>query len=141
MAISIIRFAVVLGSSYQPEQSWLYFWNIIEFIIAILIVCLASFRALFAKQSRKVKIPDSGDSRKGLLHGSRSGLKVFRFWSPSWISRSGRSTGSSGSKTKEKSNYSNGPKISQEQIMPLNRVYIRNEFETSSEARPRDWVV
>lgn len=30
MAISIIRFAVVMQFSSQPEQTWLYFWNGVE---------------------------------------------------------------------------------------------------------------
>ncbi|KAL9120918.1 MAG: hypothetical protein Q9187_002525 [Circinaria calcarea] len=132
MVISIIRFAVVMRFSAQPEQTWLYFWNTIENTIAIIIICLASFRALFTKQNQRVKVPDyTKESRKRILYGTRSikGRGILALWNSSWRFRS------TIPKTTEKSG---GPKVSQEHIIPPNRVYVRNEFEMSSYARPRE---
>jgi hypothetical protein len=60
MAIAVVRVTVVSsgyttthgGARQQAEITWLYFWSFIEFAIAVMVACLASFRALFAQKNR-----------------------------------------------------------------------------------------
>lgn len=98
-------------------------------LIAIIIVCLASFRALFVKQEQRKK---AADYRSGwnLLPGSSSikkvGTMVF-FGSHSWSSPSKLS--SNGGK--------NEPLASQEAIIPPGRVLVSNEIHMSSMDNPR----
>ncbi|KAF2806679.1 uncharacterized protein BDZ99DRAFT_448126 [Mytilinidion resinicola] len=57
MVIAIVRVTVVskgyVVGHRQAEISWLYFWSFTEFAVAILVACLASFRALFAQKERQ----------------------------------------------------------------------------------------
>ncbi|KAH8649751.1 hypothetical protein BGZ60DRAFT_551169 [Tricladium varicosporioides] len=124
IAIAIVRFAVVSQYS-QPEQSWLYFWNTIETII---IACLASFRALFRKQEKHIKVQDSTDNSRKRLFGD---LRDLPIWSGSWRPR-GRSTIAKPSLImKQPADY----KTSQEQMIPPGRVYVRTDVELSNWTR------
>ncbi|KAF4618987.1 hypothetical protein G7Y89_g14861 [Cudoniella acicularis] len=124
ISVAIIRFAVV-SRTVQPEQSWLYFWNTVETTIAIIIACLASFRALFTKQEKHAKIQDS-------TNDSRDRRRLFGWglpWSGSWRSR-GRSTIEKPSMVR-KQTMDSSSKASQEDILP-GRVHVRTDVELSS---------
>ncbi|KAF2260653.1 hypothetical protein CC78DRAFT_410814, partial [Lojkania enalia] len=56
MVIAIVRVTVttnnnnVSQSNKQVESTWLYTWHFVESSVAIIVACLASFRALFANK-------------------------------------------------------------------------------------------
>ncbi|KAF2754644.1 hypothetical protein EJ05DRAFT_479609 [Pseudovirgaria hyperparasitica] len=66
VTIAIVRIAMVYGGSHistrdQPEVTWLYFWSMIEFCVALFVVCIGSFRTLFsADTKRKANIGQVG---------------------------------------------------------------------------------
>jgi len=122
ITIAIIRFAVV-SKLEQPEQSWLYFWNTIETAIAIIIACLASFRALFRKQEQHVKIQgNTSDPPRRFFERFMSILP----WSASW--RSGRrSLANTGLGAPQSPNG----KASQEEILKPAGVDAQSNFEMS----------
>lgn len=140
MAISIIRFAVVMNFSSQTESTWLFLWNAIEnnigkeensldliecktlvdFFKAIIIVCLASFRVLFTQQ--KHISGDSENSRKKVLLGSRS------FTGPGTKSSVSHAWPSNLTISKLPSKGSDFL-ASEECIKPLDRVLVQTELE------------
>lgn len=126
MAVAIVRFAVVYGHA-QPEESWLYFWNTVENTIAIIIACLASFRALFKREERHSPLPKNADDSHEPHQGFRStkfgGLKGFPYWSGSWRTRSKTTKPSVGTKRAAHE------KTSQEQILRPVQIHMRDDVE------------
>ena len=52
MLFAILRVTLISKLTKQPDTSWSYMWNSIEQNIAIVVACLASFRALFTQDQR-----------------------------------------------------------------------------------------
>lgn len=73
MIIAIIRVTVMYGHRAQADGTWLWTWSSIEVTVAIIVACLASFRALFIQQDRSQRIPEvKGVSDRTKLHGNKT---------------------------------------------------------------------
>lgn len=146
MVVAIIRFTVVMA---EREESCVFFWNTIEntvgkenalfhlvakrvcvslneltyrwaLLIAITIVCLGSFRALFTNPHEQTKLPfhPQDDSRKRIPCPTKD-LEPWSLWHHSWPSRSNPA---------ENIGVSRRPQASDKRILiiPLDRVVVRN---------------
>ena len=51
MIASIIRAVITVDGSQQNDDTWLYGWAALELGIAVIVACLASFRALFTSDT------------------------------------------------------------------------------------------
>ncbi len=102
MTFAIVRVVVVSSTTKQNEVTWLYLWTSIEQTVgaypmaaypplslcrvsdrstAIVVCCLAPFRALFTRQDRSVRIlENSDDSRKPVMPKTNSIVRLFEVW-------------------------------------------------------------
>jgi len=105
MTFTIVRVAVVSSTTKQNEVTWLYLWSSIEQTVgaypmvaypspslcrvserstAIVVWCLAPFRALFTRQDRPLRIlENSDDSRKPVV--PKTNTMAFEVWASSQL--------------------------------------------------------
>lgn len=160
MVFAIVRVAVISSHSYEPDQSWLYLWSSIEqtisvlphaihysphesntliLYLAIMVACLASFRALFVKQNTSAHrgnapYPTGSGSRRGLL--GTKGLKSFfstKERLPDHDPSKQDSFGTKGTHTTH--TRATRPSESDEPIISLHDIHLRREFEAISYPR------
>lgn len=64
IVFSIVRIIVTNAEGIQPEVSWLALWSSIESSVAVIVACLASFKALLTQRSRAKASQNSGGYQK-----------------------------------------------------------------------------
>ncbi|MCJ1466041.1 hypothetical protein MMC07_004660 [Pseudocyphellaria aurata] len=73
MIIAIIRVTIMYDNRDQADGSWLWTWSFVEQTVAMIIACLASFRALFTQQSKSQRVPQvKGYTGRTLLRNSKT---------------------------------------------------------------------
>ncbi|SLM34725.1 hypothetical protein LPUS_00159 [Lasallia pustulata] len=116
MTFAIVRVTVISILTQQPDVSWLYIWSFVEQTVAIIVVCLASFRALFTRESRHSAIP----------HGGTNLRKLFL---PAAIRNNGQITTSisASGETETKSLATSSDESNMSFILP-DKVHVRHEI-------------
>ena len=63
IVVAIIRAAIVINASGQPDDSLIAFWSKLEHTVAIIIASSISFRAWFTRRNRPGRISDEAYER------------------------------------------------------------------------------
>lgn len=123
MVFAIVRVATLDSLTERPEQTWMYMWSGIENTVAIIIVCLTSYRSIFTRQELPShNLKQDITPRERLLPGSRAFQKS---------QATGLSSLHLGTTT---INHSKGNGSSEENIVPPKGIVVRHDLHTSSEA-------
>ncbi|MCJ1314667.1 hypothetical protein MMC25_008349 [Agyrium rufum] len=122
MAVSLARVIVLLNESDQIDISFLFTWFVVEQAVSIVVACIASYRALFAReaksQHRGAKTLIGSDERSG-------SIPMNKFSSVTVVNSKFSNTV-----------YSN-PVSSTDHILPDQSVHVKREYSVLPDEKTR----